>query len=370
MVGRRLFCAWGLASATGACALVAGLEDKSLSDVSPDGASAVEAGALDAGGDSAATSEVIVSGLSRPLALAADPTSLYFSEATGAIKKLRKGERVPVLMASEQYVPSQIVLDAEFVYWRNANSPRVKPNGPEFQAVARMEKVRDADSGAPMGLFRRNANDEEPVRSIALFDPVTGAAEDTMFYTESDRVGRKARSFEGGFNTVVNNQKSPGAIAVGAQHFYWATAGDYSIRRQLKNPMGVDGGPPPGPELVHASPDRVSALELALDDTHVYWLDQLGRVFRRVQDGSAEAELLGTSEATSGGALVVGPARVFWTNTDRGTVTVVPKDGDPAAQRVLATGQKRPTGVALDPFATPPRLYWLTEDTLSTTAVP
>lgn len=45
-------------------------------------------------------------------------------------------------------------------------------------------------------------------------------------------------------------------------------------------------------------------------------------------------------------------------------VSMVPKTADASAPRDVARAQSHPHGIAADPFDTPPRIYWLTDDAL------
>jgi len=346
----------------GGCAVVAGLEDKRLlPDVDVDGG-ASDGGGTDVDATAVAPPEVVLGGLKRPYALALDVTSIYFTEEQGGtVQRLRKGEKAPVVMAVGQNSPRQLLLDAQFVYWRSDNLAGDAGGGNSYP-IARLEKVKDK-SAMPQTLWREDATRVFPIRGLSLYEPTDGRTENLLFITREGRVQKKPRDRDYQDSDIATNQNTPSVVASDDAFVYWVAEGEYAIRRQKKDPSAPDGGTAPAIETIHTSPDRVFALDLALDDENVFWLDQLGRVFRKKKASDpAPAVRLASSESTGAGSLSLSKDAVYWTNGDRGTV--LPKNGTEQSKRVLATAQTQPRGIVADTFDTPQRVYWVTETSL------
>lgn len=345
----------------GGCALVAGLEDKRLGPEDlADAASVTEGGPRSDAtvNDAGATDpEIVLTGLRRPSALAVDVTAIYFAEETGGtVQRLPKSQKTATIMAGGQSSPRQILLDAQFVYWRNDNLTG-DAGGPNSYPIMRLEKSKSAPA-APQSLWREDPTRMSFFRGIALYEPTDGRTENLLFMTREGRVEKKARDNEFGNSDITNTQNTPSVIVADDQFVYWVAEGEYAIRRQKKSPTGPL-------ETLHTSADRVFAVDLAVDDQNVFWLDQLGRVFKKKKATDPAPPLqLAASESTATGSLSLTRDAVYWTNGDRGTVLTVPKNGNEQSKRVLAIGQAQPRGIAADTFDTPQRVYWVTATAL------
>jgi hypothetical protein len=99
--------------------------------------------------------------------------------------------------------------------------------------------------------------------------------------------------------------------------------------------MNKDGSSP-----TKIAPTEAEPFEIRLDDTHVYWTNNLasGDV-RKVEKAGGTPATLASGEARPVG-ISIDADTVYWANDDGGTVRSVPKAGGSAKD--LSTGQARP----------------------------
>jgi hypothetical protein len=115
-------------------------------------------------------------------------------------------------------------------------------------------------------------------------------------------------------------------------------------------PKGAQGGTPTEIFLDAADIAR-RPNALAVDETHVYWVDD-GKV-RAMSKAAGEPSL---RELASGSdmlpAIAIDATHVYWTNATQGTILRVPKEGgDP---ETLTGEQNDPEAIAVDEAA----IYW------------
>ncbi len=87
---------------------------------------------------------------------------------------------------------------------------------------------------------------------------------------------------------------------------------------------------------------------VALDDTHVYWVEGGQGAITRVPKTGGVPEILATGQAGAGG-LAIDATHVYWTNTAAGSLHSIPKAGGDMA--TVASGLSEPRFVAVDSVA-------------------
>ncbi|MCA9623678.1 MAG: hypothetical protein KC731_31870, partial [Myxococcales bacterium] len=142
---------------------------------------------------------------------------------------------------------------------------------------------------------------------------------------------------------------APLGVVVDATHLYFSDESDGVIlRRSLSSIAGEDDVMA---DVVASN--QSGAGDLAVDETHVYWVTG-SEIHRRLKDGSGGVEVLAASQDDPN-ALVVDDHYVTWVNhatATTGTVHRTKKDGGPL--EVLAENQKAPWEIAQDCTT----IYW------------
>ncbi|MBS2014673.1 MAG: hypothetical protein JST00_17430 [Deltaproteobacteria bacterium] len=360
----------GVLSVTvGACGLLVGLEDKSLLESTPDATVADGSGPTEGGPREdalvpVAPPQTVLTGLVRPTSVAVDVNNVYLTETSGFVKRLRKGEAQPAILAKNQPFPTQLLLDTQFVYWRNTNADKKAP-GVFFDSMVRIDKTKD-QSVSPQQITFEESTKVSDVRGIAIFE---GTGENFIFYTREDKVRRKQRG-DGQDTELANNQKIPTAIVADGEHVYFTVDGEYGIRRHTKSTVGPDGGPNPPVETMFVSPEARLTIALAVDDQSLYFITEAGTLFAMEKKPGSTPRVLAESAPTGGAAIALDGASVYWTNAARGTVNAVQKDGRADSKRVLAADRAAPAALAVDALDAPRRLYFVTSTELQRVDLP
>jgi len=162
------------------------------------------------------------------------------------------------------------------------------------------------------------------------------ADEQYVFWVNADGGGGNGsvkRWDKSSVKIVASQQHSPVGLALDEDYVYWSYGANDTtggIRRAKKiSPSQQD--------TILMSLDHPRAI--AVDDTHVYWLEQ-GKVLKRVfKDGSVE-EVLHGGMSTVGDVLAVDETHIYW--IELGNLYKMPKD-NPSATPTPIAGPK--TGV-------------------------
>lgn len=137
-----------------------------------------------------------------------------------------------------------------------------------------------------------------------------------------------------------------GGIAVGAEHVYFAMRGSGNVWRAAKD-LSDQGGA----QLVASG---ASPSDVALDDTHVYWVDDTEQRISRLafdQVGTGRAPAM-VYQGTGLGTLTVDATHVYF--GDGGTIRRAVKSGQDEGIETLATEQGASWDIAVDET----HVYW------------
>jgi hypothetical protein len=103
----------------------------------------------------------------------------------------------------------------------------------------------------------------------------------------------------------------------------------------------------PGAELEILADDLGRPTSLAVDATHVYWVDSDdGTLARMPRDGGAITALATGASVNTPWSVAVAGSYVYWIDTDDGAIRRTPKAG--GATSTVATGQGQPMAIASD----------------------
>lgn len=349
------------------CGLFVGLEDKSLLVPDDGGSTLAEASVDDRGGDgntSTSPPQTILSGLAKPSSVAVDVNNVYVSEESGTVKRLRKGDARPVTMAKGQALPTQLLVDTQFVYWRNTNAAKKAPEQ-FFDSIVRLEKDKD-DGTIPQRILSEESARPSEVRGIALYE---GGGDNLVYFTRDDKVRRKPRN-DGQDIELVNNLKIPRAIVADDKFVYFATDGDFTIRRHTKSNVGADGGPNPPAETMFTSADSRVVIAMGVDDQSLYFMTEAGILSKMDKTPGSVPKPLAISGPTGTAYLALDERNVYWTNGARGTLTVVAKDGSDETKKALVSDRMDIGALAIDLLDAPRRAYFLTPTELQRVDLP
>ena len=138
-----------------------------------------------------------------------------------------------------------------------------------------------------------------------------------------------------------------GAQSAGADHLYWADAGEESILRSATDGSGT---------VTLANFEMNAAEYLAIDSVarKIYWVDRgKDQIGRANLDGTGTEVLFATADPT---AIAVDPGggKFYWTSDVDGTLSRANLDGTGIEE--LHSGLSVPTGVAVDPLIG--RVFW------------
>lgn len=161
---------------------------------------------------------------------------------------------------------------------------------------------------------------------------------------------------------IAVKQSNPYAVAVNTTHVYWTNAGGAGSLLRLAH---GDAGKPAEVEMLFSGGAKG---DIALDQTHVYWADEItGKLRRLTTKSPGTVEEIGSGTRCQGVAL--DETYVYWTSAGTpgqidGTVSRAPKAGGTSV--VLASGLDSPWILALDTS----HAYWTSFEQGSVMRVP
>lgn len=274
---------------------------------------------------------VFVDDVSMPQNLAVDSRYVYwldFDRSSVMRAPTAGGLPVPVSVANYPQGGDWIALDSRNVYWSLS-----------------MKGIYTApiDGGAPSAIVPFTVSQ----RTIWKF----AANEDGLFWIEDVGVDESLMKVghDGGPSTQLATIRSATAIAVDDQYVYWAgvptTGGCTTLDCQSINKLAVSGGEP----VVLAPSGGVPTI-LALDATHVYWLNDAHGVMRIAKDGGPPELVPGPVDAQS---FAVDASGIYWSD-QRGSIFASTPGASDARIVVKGAGESA-TGLALGTDS----VYWL-----------
>ena len=157
----------------------------------------------------------------------------------------------------------------------------------------------------------------------------------------------------GSVTTLATDQYPAVSVAVDGTHVYWVDSGG-SVK---KVPLG-------GGSVTTLATGQNDPLSVEVDDTHVYWVNFYGGTVNAVPVGGGSVTTLASGQYNPRSVAVDG-THVYWVNygtlgdesdsvTTDGTVNEVPISG--GAVTTLASGQNNPSSLAVDGT----NVYWVT----------
>ncbi len=335
-------CGLGL-TLSSACALVLGFEDHQpfppeagvTADGSDDGPTSVDAGPIDDAGRDAQSS-VLARGPLGARGIAVDGTTVYWAvESDKSVRAVDKngGEaRVArqLLAKPADGTPGDVAVDALYVYVGVTSPVTDYIQGCE---VVRFEKGQ-LDAAAGFGCVLSMPNLSNVLKRFVLngaFIYGSGA-----FYNTGESV------FQVGVDgtnptTPVKQEKGIGPVVSAGSDLYYVKSGGTTIVRF----------PKPGGPGVDFATGQATVLDLAADDTAVYWVTEGGSVSKLALGVDAGTPEVLASGQASPYRLALDATNVYFTAASGGTVSFVPKNGG-AAARALASGLVSPRSLALD----------------------
>ncbi len=288
------------------------------------------------------------------------------------------GSCQPVVIAQASGTPTDLAVDAKFVFWTSDDGSlgRVEKNGHDQRAllsgisgglgrIALDERhVYVRDSGGTYTIHSL-AKDGSGLGSVATDQPGEGglASDGASLYwtrTEGSNIGKLMRaSFDANgtptLTALLENRSFPQEIAGDGSSIFW------SENLQDLMQLGIGGG---GTPLELACKPNIEGV--ALNDASVYFSTDGGEITRTPKNEAdvncvaPNARVLAQNPGAPAFGIAVAGTRVVWSSPDAGEIWVAPKTGScaapPCAQR-LAGSQNKPGRVAADAEAA----YWVNQ---------
>ena len=310
---------------------------------------------------------VLVSGLSNPRFIAADATSIYWSEFGGLIRKVAKSGGNPITLYASPFNPSGIAVDDTNVYFGDGLSLRAIPkNGGNSVVLA-------AYSPSQVALDTNNVYGTDytagAIRKVSkvggtLITLATGSSSPSGIATDGANVYWSEQSWpgvvrqvsvNGGNPTILGYNVNNNGIAIDAASVYWGE----SI---FTNQNSIDKAPLGGGATAYLASGLNNVWALATDGASVFWAEHQinGAVKQVTVTGSGPITLAnGLADPV---ALVVDDNSVFWLERNDGGSATGTLNGKPKTPTVQTTVGTVPSGMAFQvdgvSYSTPQSFVW------------
>lgn len=260
---------------------------------------------------------VVASGLAQPAGLAADEGSIYwlqgdYTSNSTLSRRPATVEGVTSALAQSLIAPRALAVNATSVFFAAGGAGG-------WTYVSEVPTT----GGNSKQTFANGAGTERiPAiaiegRSIALVWNESGGNVHVI----------RASSDGSGAIDVAVKQSGASAVVLRAPYVYW------------NSPSGIlrsSGQSPAAPEVF--STQSAETVELAADDTALYWAAADGKIRSLRFDQPGRAPVVLASDLKSPRGVAVDATHVYWASSTTGEVAAVPKAG--GAPIVIATGQE------------------------------
>ena len=261
---------------------------------------------------------VLVSGLSNPMFITSDSSSLYWSEANGLIRKVAKAGGSPTNLSVNGTIGTHLAVDDTSVYFGDGSSLRAVPKGGGSERI------------------------------LAAYNP-TGIATDSgnVYWTEyGNGAIRKVGKSGGAVTTLATGSNRPVGIATDGEYVYWSEASSPGYVWKVS----VNGG------AITFLGYNVNNDGVAIDDGNVYWGEYVyadqGSIDKVAKYGGAITKLAtGLNQVWN---VATDGASVFWVeNRTGGAVKQVSITG--SGPVTLADNLSEPVALTVDSS----NVYWI-----------
>ncbi|MFO0742317.1 MAG: hypothetical protein U0270_40965 [Labilithrix sp.] len=290
-------------------------------------------GATCSGGVCAPT--IVMSGLSGPHGIALGPADVYVAEHAGG-RILRVPKATPggggTLVFDTKQAPRALTLAEGRLYWPEQTKLRsVKTSGLEETSRPLLEGNAVIVAGEDVYFNELGLGGAIWVSPLSLADDhlVTGAASgsagvaadaDFVYWSESNNVSRRVRSFADQSETWIPGEDGPESVAIGGDRIFWAARTAIRASTRTATPAAAD---------LYAGLGRPRSL--VHDGANLYWFDTVAKTLVRGSPSGGDATKLvlargvNQEDVSLTTAIATDDTWVYWLSSVDGTVSRVAK---------------------------------------------
>lgn len=264
-------------------------------------------------------------------------------------------------LVTGQEDPSYLAIAGGLLFWTNFGDDSVAQSATDGTSQAVLAAMQAGPAGIAADLTHvywvnhgaSSGNDgsilEAPVDGSAPPAPIAenvpypwGVAIDDSFvyWTHWEGGGGVIRAPRGSMGqgpfTTIATGDVPNNLAVDDTHVYWVLRTSGTVRRAPKDGLG---------QAETLAQNQGEVREIAVDATHVYWTTSAsGTVMKSPKEGGGQVEPVAVAQANPR-MLAADATGVYWANAASGTVMRAAPDGQITA---VAAGLPSPWGLAID----------------------
>jgi hypothetical protein len=280
------------------------------------------------------TPTVLAAGQAYPTAIAADATSVYWTNGgsgtcpptnpsctpppTGTVMKIPIDGGTPTTLASGQNNPQRIAIDATNVYWTNEGSPGQGSAPSNTDGTVMQVPI---GGGAPTMLASRQfLLGLIAVDATSVYFAVDVSPGNTTMFSGAIL---KVPIGGGTVTTVASGQYEPGGLSVAGANVYWSVPYLNSTPGALLK-TGSDGGPQVELASTYLHYQLPWTRTTAVDGANVYWMDE--HAFKKMPlGGGAATDVLGDVSLFEITDFTVDDLNVYWADYGSSKVLKTPK---------------------------------------------